>query len=97
MYLWSDSGATAFLPFWTYIVESEMIRVLREAGRKVYLHVPVTGERCSTTRSSDSLRWQSNHRPQRYRLAQYEYFGPLRTEAKGSKKCKAYSDIRIRS
>jgi hypothetical protein len=30
-----DSGATAFLPFWTYIVESALIRVPREAGRKV--------------------------------------------------------------
>src|SRR5262252_2729214 len=35
-----DSGATTFLPFWTYIVESEMIRVLRETDRKVYLHMP---------------------------------------------------------
>ena len=38
-----DSGATSFLPFWTYIVESEMIRVLRETERKVYLHMPITG------------------------------------------------------
>jgi CO dehydrogenase nickel-insertion accessory protein CooC1 len=38
-----DSGATAFLPFWTYIVEAEMIRVLREAGRNVYVHVPISG------------------------------------------------------
>jgi Mrp family chromosome partitioning ATPase len=27
-----DSGATAFLPFWGYIVESQVVRVLREAG-----------------------------------------------------------------
>jgi shikimate kinase len=38
-----DSGATAFLPFWGYIVESQVVRVLREAGRTVYLHVPITG------------------------------------------------------
>ena len=30
-----DSGATAFLPFWAYIVESALIRVPREAGRMV--------------------------------------------------------------
>jgi hypothetical protein len=38
-----DSGATAFLPFWGYIVESQVVRVLRDAGRAVYLHVPITG------------------------------------------------------
>src|SRR5438552_17493097 len=30
-----DRAATPFLPFWTYIVESALIRVPREAGRKV--------------------------------------------------------------
>jgi hypothetical protein len=39
-----DSGVTPFLPLWGFIVESEMIRVLGEVGRKVYLHVPVTGK-----------------------------------------------------
>jgi hypothetical protein len=38
-----DSGATAFLPFWGYIVESQVIRVLRDSGRNLYLHVPITG------------------------------------------------------
>jgi hypothetical protein len=38
-----DSGATAFLPFWSYIVESDMIRVLREAGRKLYVHCVISG------------------------------------------------------
>jgi hypothetical protein len=38
-----DSGATAFLPLWGFMVESEMIRVLGEVGRRVYLHIPVTG------------------------------------------------------
>jgi hypothetical protein len=38
-----DSGATAFLPFWTYIVESDVITILREAGRRVYVHIPISG------------------------------------------------------
>jgi hypothetical protein len=38
-----DSGATAFLPLWSYIVETEMIRVLRETGRKLYVHCVVSG------------------------------------------------------
>ena len=38
-----DSGATAFLPLWSYIVETEVIRVLREIGRKLYVHCVVSG------------------------------------------------------
>ena len=38
-----DSGATAFLPFWTYIVESDIIAILRGAGRRVYVHIPISG------------------------------------------------------
>src|SRR5580704_6186939 len=38
-----DSGATAFLPFWTFIVESDVISSLRAAGRRVYIHIPISG------------------------------------------------------
>jgi hypothetical protein len=27
-----DSGATAFMPFWTYVIETEMLRVLSRGG-----------------------------------------------------------------
>jgi hypothetical protein len=42
-----DSGATAFLPFWTDIVESEMIRVLRGRARD-----PANRERHRTGREA---------------------------------------------
>jgi hypothetical protein len=38
-----DNGATAFLPFWTYLVESNVPTVLRESGRRVYVHIPISG------------------------------------------------------
>jgi len=38
-----DNGATVFLPLWTYIVETDMFSVLRQAGRQVYVHVPISG------------------------------------------------------
>src|ERR1035441_7335785 len=33
-----DSGVTVFLSLWSYIVENEMIRVLRELGKRLYVH-----------------------------------------------------------
>jgi hypothetical protein len=38
-----DNGATAFLPFWTFIVESDVISTLRAAGHRVYIHIPISG------------------------------------------------------
>jgi hypothetical protein len=38
-----DSGATVFLPLWSFIVEIGMIGTLRDMGRQVYLHCPVCG------------------------------------------------------
>jgi len=38
-----DSGATAFLPFWTYIMEADIVALLRSAGRRVYIHIPIGG------------------------------------------------------
>jgi hypothetical protein len=38
-----DSGATAFLPFWTYIMEADVVGVVRNAGRRVYIHIPISG------------------------------------------------------
>ena len=89
-----DSGATAFLPFWTDIVESEMIRVLREAGRKLYLHVPVTGGEtlndtllgfsavASATTDRSVIVWLN------------EYFGPFMHGGKRFGEMQAYSDNR---
>ena len=45
-----DSGATAFLPFWTYLVEADAVKMLRAAGRRVYIHVPISaGEMLNDT------------------------------------------------
>ena len=89
-----DSGATAFLPFWTYIVESEMMRVLREAGRKVYLHVPVTGGEtindtllgfsavASATGDRSVIVWLN------------EFFGPVTHGGKRFEEMRVYSDNR---
>ena len=38
-----DNGATAFLPFWSYLIESDLISTLHTAGRRVYIHVPIAG------------------------------------------------------
>lgn len=77
-----DSGATAFLPLWSYIVETEVIRVLNEMGRKLYVHCVVSGGEML----SDSLLGfdtLASSTPDRNMVVWInEYFGPVARDGK---------------
>jgi hypothetical protein len=77
-----DSGATAFLPFWSYIVETEVTRVLKEIGRKLYVHCVVSGGEML----SDSLLGfdtLASSTPDRNVVVWInEYFGPVARDGK---------------
>jgi NUBPL iron-transfer P-loop NTPase len=77
-----DSGATAFLPFWTYIVEAEMIRVLREAGRSVYVHVPISGGEMLNDTLLGFKTLANGAAEKSLVLWINEYFGPVAREGK---------------
>jgi hypothetical protein len=89
-----DSGATAFLPFWTYIVESDITAMLREAGRRVYVHIPISGgemlndtllgfKTLAETAAEKSLILWIN-----------EYFGPVARDGKALDQMQVYIDNR---
>lgn len=77
-----DSGATAFLPLWSYMVESEVIRVLKEIGREIYVHCVVSGGEML----SDSLLGfdtLATSTPDRNVIVWVnEYFGPVARDGK---------------
>jgi hypothetical protein len=77
-----DSGATAFLPLWSYMAESEVIRVLNELGRQVYVHCVVSGGEML----SDSLLGfdtLASSTPDRNVIVWInEYFGPVARDGK---------------
>jgi len=89
-----DNGATAFLPFWTYVVESNIPTVLRESGRRVYVHVPISGgemlndtllgfKTIAETAEEKSLVVWIN-----------EYFGPVARDGKTFDQMQVYLDNR---
>jgi len=91
-----DSGATAFLPFWTYLLESDVITVLRDAGRRVFVHIPISGgemlndsllgfRTLAETAAEKSLVVWIN-----------EYFGPITSEGKTFDQMQVYLDNRER-
>jgi len=38
-----DTGASTFLPFWNYVLENEVLTLLENQGRQVYMHCVITG------------------------------------------------------
>ena len=38
-----DNGASTFIPLWSYIVENNVLELLRSAGRRLCVHTVVTG------------------------------------------------------
>jgi hypothetical protein len=77
-----DSGATAFLPLWSYLVESEVIRVLKDMDRPVFVHCVVSGGEML----SDSLLGfdtLASSTPDRNMIVWInEYFGPVKRDGK---------------
>ena len=44
-----DNGASTFIPLWSYIVENQVIEILRQAGKRLYVHTVITGGKRSST------------------------------------------------
>lgn len=38
-----DNGASTFIPLWNYILENNVIGLLRSSGKRIYVHTVVTG------------------------------------------------------
>jgi hypothetical protein len=85
-----DSGATAFLPLWTYIVEADMIRVLREAGLSVYVHVPISGGEMlnDTLLGFNTLAMSATEKSLVVWIN--EYFGPISRDGKAFEQMQVY-------
>ena len=77
-----DSGATAFLPFWTYIVEADVIAVLRDAGRRVYIHVPISGGEMLTDTLLGFQTIAETVNARNLVVWINEYFGPVKRDDK---------------
>jgi hypothetical protein len=38
-----DNGAATFIPLWSYILENSVLELLKQAGRRLYVHTVITG------------------------------------------------------
>lgn len=87
-----DNGAATFIPLWHYMLENSIVRVLREAKRRLLIHTVLTGGQAladtlagfkSLAETSDSrsvIAWVN------------EYFGLVRRDGKDFTEMAAYTD-----
>jgi len=38
-----DNGAATFIPMWNYMLENSVVDLIRQAGRRLYVHMVITG------------------------------------------------------
>ena len=87
-----DSGATAFMPFWTYVVETEMIATLRQAGRQVYVHVPISGGEMLNDTLLGFMTLAGSSTERSLVIWINEYFGPVARDGKAFEQMQVYLD-----
>jgi hypothetical protein len=87
-----DSGATAFLPFWTYVLETEMMAALRQAGRQVYVHTPISGGEMLNDTLLGFVTLAESTTEQNIVVWINEYFGPVTRDGKPFDQMQVYLD-----
>ncbi len=87
-----DSGATAFMPFWAYVMETEMMRILRDAGRRIYVHVPISGGEMLNDTLFGFKTLAESTTDRNLVLWINEYFGPVTRDEKRFEQMQVYID-----
>ena len=87
-----DSGATAFLPFWSYLVEADLLATLRAAGRRVYIHIPIGGGEILNDTLLGFKTLAENSVEQNLVVWINEFFGPVERDGKTFNQMQVYLD-----
>ncbi len=93
-----DNGAASFLPLSSYIVENDVINMLTDKGKEVYIHTLITGSQGlrDTLTGFSKL---AEHLPESANLIVWlnEYFGPIISEeGKSFEEMKVYTKHKSR-
>lgn len=87
-----DNGASTFLPLWNYVVENQVIDLLRNAGKRLYVHTVITGGQAllDTMNGFRSLAQSTEER--NIVLWINEYFGRVERDGKKLSEMAAYAE-----
>ena len=87
-----DSGASTFIPLWSYILENKVLELLLNAGRQLYVHTVITGGQAlaDTLKGFGSLAESTSQRNLIVWIN--EYFGRVEREGKQFVDMTVYKD-----
>ena len=90
-----DTGATSFLPFSNYLLENDILDLLRAQGRTVRVHTVITGGQSLLDTIDGFANLADSLPPQSMVVWLNEYFGPIQSrDGRGFHDSKAYLDRR---
>ena len=87
-----DNGASSFVPLSNYMIENDVISMLKDAGREVFIHSVITGGQAlmDTLAGFRALADQTGSRNLVVWLN--EYFGAIESKGKQFNEMRAYTD-----
>lgn len=87
-----DNGASTFIPMWNYILENDVVRVLSESGRRLYVHCVITGGQALVDTLSGFAKLAETTPDQNIVLWVNEYFGRIERDGKLLRDLPVYRD-----
>lgn len=90
-----DNGSSSFLPLTAYIAQNDLMTVLAEQGRRVVIHVVVTGGQALLD-TLGGLRSVSQSVNSQIVLWENQFFGPVEKDGKELTRMKAYEEAKAK-
>jgi adenylylsulfate kinase-like enzyme len=87
-----DNGASTFIPMWNYILENDVVRVLRESDRQVFVHCVITGGQALTDTLTGFAKLAETTPDRNVVLWVNEYFGRVERDGKLLSELPVYRD-----
>jgi hypothetical protein len=87
-----DNGASTFLPLWHYVLENNALRLLRDAGHRIYVHTVITGGQALADTLNGFAALAKTAEDRSIVIWINEYFGRVEAEGKSFHEMAAYRD-----
>jgi hypothetical protein len=87
-----DNGASTFIPLWNYILENDVHKLLRSAGKKLFVHTVITGGQALADTLNGFGQLAESASDQNIVVWVNEYFGHVERDGKQFLDMKVFED-----
>lgn len=87
-----DNGASTFIPMWNYILENDLVHVLRDSGRHLFVHCVITGGQALTDTLTGFAKLAETTPDQNIVIWVNEYFGKVERDGRPLSDLPVYRD-----